>query len=125
MNESIYWTELLHGLSCCRQGNAYQQRPQKRINPDRTNYERGLFAEKSLESLKSLNSLESPEGQSNLEDAAEWPKPGLLNQAFGSIMWVFLGQAAESQSSLNLLQSDPQNSLNLIHSPCAPADARR
>ena len=55
--------------------------------------------------VPSSTRLES--GRSNLVDPAEWPKIGLLNRDFGSILSVFPRKNSKTQSSLNFLQSGP------------------
>ena len=59
-------------------------------------------------------------GRSNLVDPAEWPKIGLLNRDFGSILSVFLGKTANTQSSLNFLQSGPPKFTKSDFSGLAP-----
>ena len=53
-------------------------------------------------------------GRSDVVDPAEWPKIGLLNQGFGSIVSIFPRKKSRRQSSLIFFSPDPGNLLNLI-----------
>ena len=61
-------------------------------------------------------------GRSNVVDPAEWPKIGLLNRGFGSILSLFPGKKKNSktQRSLNFLQSGPQKFTKSDFSQLAP-----
>ena len=54
-------------------------------------------------------------GRSNLVEPAEWPKIGLRNRDFGSILSIF-----PAQSSLNFLQSGPRRFTKSDFSGLAP-----
>ena len=59
-------------------------------------------------------------GRSNLGDPAEWPKSGLLNRDFGSILSVFPRKNCKTQSSLNDFQSGPRKFTKSDFSGLAP-----
>ena len=59
-------------------------------------------------------------GQSNLVDPAEWPKIGLLNRDFGSMLSVFLWKNSKTQSSLNFFIPDPRTFTKSAFSELAP-----
>ena len=60
------------------------------------------------------------QGRSNLVDPAGWPKIGLLNWAFGSILSVFPRKKSKTQSSLTFLQSGPRKFSKSDFSGLAP-----
>ena len=59
-------------------------------------------------------------GRSDLGDPAEWPKIGLLNRDFGSILSVFPWKNSKTQSSLNHFQSGPRRFTKYNFSGLAP-----
>ena len=59
-------------------------------------------------------------GRSNLGDPAEWPKVGLLNRDFGSILSVSPRKNSKTQSSLNFSESRPRKFTKSDFSGLAP-----
>ena len=59
-------------------------------------------------------------GRSNLVNPTEWPKIGLLNRDFGSILSVFPRKKNKTQSSLNFLQFGPRKFTKSDFSGLAP-----